>query len=160
KQMALQSLKQRGYRPQPLRRGYIPQSEGEISPRRIPPLKDRAMHAPYLLALDPGGEKTPGPNSHGVRPQPACAGGVRQCHTVLARANPRWVLEGDIKACFDRISHEWLLAHVPLDKAILRKWLKAGYMEKHVFFRTEEGTPQGGIISPVLANLALDGLER
>jgi len=70
------------------------------------------------------------------------------------------VLEGDIRSCFDRLSHAWLLAHIPMDKAILRKWLQAGYLDKHVFHRTEEGTPQGGIISPVLANLALDGLER
>lgn len=72
----------------------------------------------------------------------------------------QWVLEGDIKSYFDRISHEWPLAHVPLDKGMLRKWLKAGFMEKHCLKPTDEGTPQGGIISPVLANLALDGLER
>ena len=70
------------------------------------------------------------------------------------------MLEGDIKSCFDKISHEWLLAHVPMDKAILNKWLKSGYMEEQVLYETEDGTPQGGIISPVLANLALDGLER
>jgi hypothetical protein len=69
-------------------------------------------------------------------------------------------LEGDIKSCFDRISHEWLLAHVPMDRAILQKWLKSGYMEKHVLHETTDGTPQGGIISPVLCNCALDGLER
>jgi RNA-directed DNA polymerase len=68
-------------------------------------------------------------------------------------------LEGDIKSCYDRICHEWLLAHIPMDKAILKKWLKAGFIEKHVYHPTEEGTPQGGIVSPVLANMALDGLE-
>ena len=73
---------------------------------------------------------------------------------------PSWVLEGDIKGCFDNISHQWLLDNVPLNKAILHKWLKSGYLEKQVFFDTISGTPQGGIISPVLANLALDGLER
>ena len=71
-----------------------------------------------------------------------------------------WILEGDIKSCFDRISHDWLLTHIPMDKEILRKWLKAGYLEKHVLFATTEGTPQGGIISPVLANRTLDGLQR
>jgi RNA-directed DNA polymerase len=70
------------------------------------------------------------------------------------------VLEGDIEACFDRISHEWLLENVPMDKAILKAWLKAGYLRDARFYPTEEGTPQGGIISPVLANLALDGLEQ
>lgn len=70
------------------------------------------------------------------------------------------MLEGDIKSCFDRISHDWLLEHVPTDKLVLRKWLKAGYIEKTVYHSSDEGTPQGGIISPVLANLALDGLEK
>ena len=66
----------------------------------------------------------------------------------------------NIRGCFDNISHEWLMTHIPMDRSILRKWLKAGYMEKSIFHATERGTPQGGIISPVLANLALDGLER
>ncbi|MDO6749385.1 reverse transcriptase domain-containing protein, partial [Gilvimarinus sp. 1_MG-2023] len=69
------------------------------------------------------------------------------------------VLEGDIQGCFDNISHDWLLANIPLDKTVLRKWLKAGFMESNHLYRTEAGTPQGGIISPVLANMALDGLE-
>src|ERR1035438_4077705 len=84
---------------------------------------------------------------------------------ISARVSPCamriwWILEGDIKSCFDAISHDWLLAHVPTDRAILQKWLKAGYMEKHVLHETTEGTPQGGIISAALANCALDGLER
>jgi RNA-directed DNA polymerase len=69
------------------------------------------------------------------------------------------VLEGDIKGCFDHISHDWLLTHIPLEKPILRQWLKAGFMEKRVWSPTQAGTPQGGIISPLLANLTLDGLE-
>ena len=72
----------------------------------------------------------------------------------------QWILEGDIKSCFDKISHHWLLAHVPIDRVILQKWLKSGYMEKHVLHETTDGTPQGGIISPALANCALDALER
>ena len=81
---------------------------------------------------------------------------TRSCATTTA---PRWILEGDIKACFDRISHDWLLTHIPMDKVILRQWLQAGFMEKDVFFATTEGTPQGGICSPALANRTLDGLE-
>jgi RNA-directed DNA polymerase len=69
------------------------------------------------------------------------------------------VLEGDIRGCFDNINHEWMLRHIPTDKTMLRKWLKAGYVENRILFPTEAGTPQGGIISPVLANLTLDGLE-
>jgi RNA-directed DNA polymerase len=83
------------------------------------------------------------------------------CHIVFAmKTGATWALEGDIKACFDGISHEWLLAHVRMDKTLLRKWLKAGFMERGVLFPTDAGTPQGGVISPVLANMALDGLEQ
>jgi len=77
-------------------------------------------------------------------------------HTILSGLG----LEGDIRSCFDQISHEWLLAHIPMNKTILRKWLKAGFMDEDILYPTEAGTPQGGIISPVLANLALDGLEK
>jgi RNA-directed DNA polymerase len=72
----------------------------------------------------------------------------------------KWILEGDIKACFDRICHQWLINHVRMDKTILRKWLAAGYMEEGVVYPTEAGTPQGGIVSPALANRALDGIEQ
>ena len=72
---------------------------------------------------------------------------------------PEWILEGDIKGCFDHISHEWLLNNIPTDKEILRKWLKCGFVFNGELFPTEEGTPQGGIILPTLANMALDGLQ-
>src|SRR3990172_9944980 len=131
-----------------------------MRPLGIPTMKDRAMQALYLLALDPVAETRADPNSYGFRVGRSCADAIEQCFKVLAeRQSAQWVLEGDIKSCFDRISHEWLLAHVPVDKAIVRKWLKAGYLEKGALHPTEEGTPQGGVISPVLANLALDGLE-
>lgn len=118
-------------------------------------MRDRAMQALYLLALAPIAEVRADPNSYGFRPERSTADAIEQCFKALAKANsPEWGLEGDIKSCFDRISHDWLLAHVPRERAMLQKWLKAGFMEQHVLYPTEEGTPQGGIISPTLANLA------
>lgn len=161
KRTAVDELKQRGYQPSPLRRIYIPKADGNKRPLSIPTMKDRAMQALYLLALDPIAETTADPNSYGFRKRRSPADAIEQCFGMLAKKDsPVWVLEGDIKSCFDQISHEWLLAHIPMDKSILHKWLKAGFMEEKMLYRTEAGTPQGGICSPVLANFALDGLEK
>src|SRR5207237_1168682 len=131
-----------------------------MRPLGIPTMKDRAQQALYLLALAPVVETTADKNSYGFRQQRSCADAMEQCFRALRSANTQWILEGDIKSCFDKISHDWLLAHVPIDRVILQKWLKSGYMDKHVLHETTDGTPQGGIISPALANFALDGLER
>ncbi|WP_349323064.1 reverse transcriptase domain-containing protein [Asticcacaulis sp. MM231] len=99
--------------------------------------------------------------SYGFRPHRAARDAAGQCFCVLRlRGAADWILDADIAGCFDNISKDWLVANIPTDKAVLRKWLNSGYMQEGEWHATQAGTPQGGIISPTLANMTLDGLER
>ena len=157
---AITFLKHRGYHPLPLRRIYISKSNGKKRPLSIPTMRDRAMQALHFMALSPVGEVTGDLNSYGFRPKRSTADALEGCCTLLSQScSPQWILEGDIKGCYDHISHEWLMNHIPMERTVLKKWLKAGFVEKQTLYPTEEGTPQGSIISPLLANMVLDGLE-
>lgn len=157
----IKKLERKGYQPLPLRRTYIKKFNGKMRPLGIPAMRDRAMQTLYKFALEPIAEATADGNSYGFRTGRCVQDALQACYIDLARkSSPVWILEGDIKGCFDHINHNWMLEHIPMDKEILRKFLKCGFVETKRLFPTDEGTPQGGSISPILSNMVLDGLEK
>jgi RNA-directed DNA polymerase len=122
---------------------------------------DRAQQALYKLGLAPVAETTADRNSYGFREGRSCADAVASAFNALSKPNSApWVFEADIMGCFDNIAFQWVLKNIPMDKTVLQKWLGAGYMENGIHYPSRKGVPQGGIISPTISNMVLDGLEE
>lgn len=155
------SLKRKGYKASPVKRIHILKNNGKLRLLGIPTKFDLAPQALHLLALEPVAESLADKNSYGFRPKRSLHDAIGQCFNALSKKDSaQYILEGDIKACFDEISHTWLINNAIMDKKILKEWLAAGYVDKNVFHETETGVSQGSAIGPCLANLALNGLEQ
>lgn len=158
----IKSLETKGYKAKPLKRVYIEKyGKQEKRPLSIPTIKDRSMQMLCKMALDPIAETQADRTSFGFRKHRSPHDAMQYTFTLLSRRySPQWILEGDIKGCFDNISHTWLMKNVSMDKTLLKEFLNAGFVYRQKLFDTLSGTPQGGVISPTLANITLDGLEE
>nr|ALO63171.1 putative reverse transcriptase, intron maturase and HNH endonuclease [Chloromonas perforata] len=149
---------------QPLRREWIAKpGKLEKRPLGIPTMKDRALQALLKLALEPEWEAKFENNSYGFRPGRKAHDALKQIYLSINK-KPKYVLDADIRKCFDRIDHSKLLHKLAFQRGVIRRqlkaWLKSGVVDQNVFTETEFGTPQGGVISPLLANVALHGMEN
>ena len=154
------------WRASPVKRVYIPKrgGTGRRRPLGIPVIVDRVLQARVVNALEPEWEARFEPRSYGFRPGRGCHDAVEAIFHVARGANPsrQWVLDADLAAAFDRIDHSHLLGQLGTFPArgLIADWLKAGVIEQGRFAPTEEGSPQGGVVSPLLLNVALHGMER
>ncbi|WP_299466354.1 group II intron reverse transcriptase/maturase [uncultured Microscilla sp.] len=161
KMEAASTLNQGRYTAKPLRRIYIPKSSGkdQLRPLSIPTMYDRAMQRLYAYGFEPISELHADGFSYGFRKYRSTQDAVKRIHNTLSKKwSPQWVIDADIKGCFDNIHHQWIIENVPIQKTVLQQWLKCGYIDQKQLFPTEQGVPQGGIISPMITNFVLDGM--
>ena len=159
---AVLKLSDKKYNAKPLRRVFIPKHGSKKKrPLGIPTMHDRAMQTLYALALQPIAETTSDSRSFGFRLHRSTQDARQYAYCCLGgKYSAKWILEGDIKGCFDNINHDWLLDNIPMDTSIMTQFLKAGFVYNRHLNPTVAGTSQGGIISPILANMTLDGMEK